>query len=187
MKLSVGVHFLVIVLIFAGYDGLPPAFVVKIPFDGLLDTVRKLGLGQPSEFIMNLGRVDGITHIVTLSVGYVCDEALGFTQFFANKFYDVDISHFVMTADIVYFSDSALVDYEVDCLAVILYIKPVSDVKSFAVYGKGLVMKRIDNHKRYELLGKMIRSVVVRTAADTYGKSVCSVVCEYQKIRTGLG
>ena len=110
---------------------------------------------------MDLCGVDRITHIVALSVCYVCDKAFGFSEFLADKLNDIDVSHFVMTAYIVYFSDSSVVDHEVDCLTVVFYVKPVSDIQSFTVYGKGLVMKRVDDHQRYKLLREMIRSVVI--------------------------
>ena len=68
---SIAVHLLVVILILAGDDGLPPFLVVQIPLDGLLDAVGKHGLRQSAQFIVNLGGVDGITHIVTLTVGDV--------------------------------------------------------------------------------------------------------------------
>ena len=37
--LAVSIHFFVVVLILAGDDGFPPFLVVKVPFDGLFDSV----------------------------------------------------------------------------------------------------------------------------------------------------
>ena len=45
-----------------------------------------------------------------------------------------------MAADIVNFTDSTLVDDEVDCPAVIFNIEPVADVKALAIYRKRLVV-----------------------------------------------
>ena len=71
---------------------------------------------------MNLCGVDCITHIVAFSVGYVCNKTLGFAEFLADEFDDIDVLHLVVTADIVYFSDSSFVNYKIDGLAVIFYI-----------------------------------------------------------------
>ena len=37
--LAILVHVFVVVLVFAGDDSFPPLFVVKVPFDRLLDTI----------------------------------------------------------------------------------------------------------------------------------------------------
>ena len=65
--LAVAVHFLIIILILAGDDGLPPRTVVQIPVDGLFDAVGELGLRQPAQLVVDLGRVDGVTHVVAMA------------------------------------------------------------------------------------------------------------------------
>ena len=51
-----------------------PFLVIEIPFYGLLDTLLKLERWLPTQFLLQLSRVAGITHIVTLSVCYISDE-----------------------------------------------------------------------------------------------------------------
>ena len=74
--LSVPIHLLIIILILAINDILPPLLVLKIPFNGLFNAVRKLRLRQPAQLIMNLRRIDCVTHIMTFAVGYVRNQAL---------------------------------------------------------------------------------------------------------------
>ena len=51
-----------------------PFLVLEIPFHGFLDTLLKLERWLLTQFLLQLSRVDGITHIVTLSVSYISDE-----------------------------------------------------------------------------------------------------------------
>ena len=110
---------------------------------------------------MDLCGVDSVSHIMALAVCNVSDKALGFSKFFADHLYNIDISHFIMSTDIINFTFTSLVYYKVDSTAMILNIKPVSYIFAFPVYGEGLVMKRVCNHKRDQLLREVIRTVVV--------------------------
>jgi len=92
-----------------------------------------------------------------------------------------------MTADVVNLSYPAFMNNQIDCLAVILYIQPVTDIQTLSIYRKRLVSQGIGNHQRYQLLREMIGSVVVRAAADCNRKAVGAVVCLYQKICSCLG
>ena len=40
-----------------------PFLILKIPFYGLLDTLLKQERWLPTEFLLKLARVDGVTHI----------------------------------------------------------------------------------------------------------------------------
>ena len=46
----------------------PPPFVFKIPFNRLAQTAIEGLFGKPSEFTLNLARVDGVTLVVTGAV-----------------------------------------------------------------------------------------------------------------------
>ena len=89
---------------------------------------------------MDLGRVDGITHIMAFTVCYVCDQAFRFAKFLADDLNDIDICHFVMSAYIVNFADTSFVDDQVDSAAVIFYIEPVTDVFTLSIYRKWFVI-----------------------------------------------
>ena len=51
-----------------------PFLVLEIPFYGFLDTLLKLERWLSVEFLLQLSRVDSITHIVTLYICYISDE-----------------------------------------------------------------------------------------------------------------
>ena len=72
--LSIGIHIIVILLIITRGYIVHPFLVIEIPFYGFLDTLLKLEKWLSVEFLLQLSRVDGVTHIVTLSVSYVSDE-----------------------------------------------------------------------------------------------------------------
>ena len=86
-----------------------PFLVIEIPFHGFLDTLLKLQRWLPAEFLLQLSRVNSITHIVTLSVSYISDEVhilafLSAEQSINNLDYhldDIDILPLVETNDVV--------------------------------------------------------------------------------------
>ena len=84
-----------------------------------------------------------------------------------------------MSADIVDLAYTAIVDDQVDRLAVILYIQPVTDIFALSVYRKRLVIQRIGNHQRNELLREMIWSIVVGTSADRHRKSISPMISQH--------
>ena len=173
-------------MVLAADDFLPPGLIIKIPFDCFLDAVLEFGFGEPAELGVNLGRVDCVAQVVALAVGYVCNEALGFAELLADELYDVDVRHLVVTADVVDLADSALVDDEVNRLAVVLDIEPVAHVLALSVDRQRLVRERVRNHKRNELLGEVVGTVVVGAAADCDGEPVGSVIGEDEQIRASL-
>ena len=66
-----------------------------------------------------------------------------------------------MTTDVVNLADTSLVDDQIDRLAVILDVQPVTNVFAGTVYRKRLVIQCVGDHKRNQLLREVIWSVVV--------------------------
>ena len=60
-------------------------------------------------------------------------------------------------------TDPSLMDDQVNSLAVILYIEPVTDILTLTVNRKGLVSKTVGDHQRDQFLREMIRSIVIGT------------------------
>ena len=89
---------------------------------------------------MDLGRVDRITHIMAFTVCNVCDQAFRFAKFFADDLNDINVCHFIVSADVVNFSNTSFVDDQVDCAAMIFYIEPVTNVFACSVYRKWFVI-----------------------------------------------
>ena len=131
---------------------------------------------------MDLGGIDRVALVMSLAVRHIFDQALGLSELRADQLYNINIAHLVVTADIVDFPDAASAEDHIDRLAVVLDIEPVSDVQTLAVYGKRLVVQRVRDHQRDQLLRELIRAVVVGAAADGHRQPVSSVICEHQKI-----
>lgn len=67
-------YILEILLILPRNNMIHPFQVLEIPFYGFLDTLLKLERWLSVEFLLQLSRVDSITHIVTLYICYISDE-----------------------------------------------------------------------------------------------------------------
>ena len=79
---------------------------------------------------MDLHRINGIAHIVSLPVCHISDETFRFSQFPANDSNDVNIPHFIVAAHIMDFTDTTFMDDQVNRSAVILYIESVTYIFS---------------------------------------------------------
>ena len=98
---------------------------------------------------------------MSLTISYECDKALRLVELLADNFYDFKVCLLIVATYIVNLSYTSVVDDKVDCLAVILSLKPVTYVLACSVYREWLVIKRICNHKWDKLLREMVWSVVV--------------------------
>ena len=63
----------------------------------------------------------------------------------------------------------------VDSTAVILHIKPITDILTLAVNGKRLVVQRVRYHQRNKLFGEMIGSVI--SLISVLGVTIYTVCC----------
>ena len=57
------IHVLIILLILPRSNMIHPFLVIEIPFYSFFDTLLKLERWLPAEFLLELARVDGVTHI----------------------------------------------------------------------------------------------------------------------------
>ena len=187
MQLSVPIHFFVVVLVFSGDDLLPPGLVIQIPADRLFDAVLKFRIRQPAQLVVDLGGIDGVAHVMALAVCHVGDETLGFTELMADELDDVDVAHLIVSAHVVDLTLMPLADDEVDGLAVILHIQPVAHVQALTINRKRFVVEAVCDHERDQLLGEMIRAVVVGAAGDRHRQAVSAVIRLYQQVRARLG
>ena len=89
---------------------------------------------------MDLGRVDGVAHVMSFTVCYVSDQAFRFAKLLADDLDNVDVFHLVVSAYVVNLTDTALVDDQVDGTAVVLNIQPVADILTFSVNWKRFVI-----------------------------------------------
>ena len=169
--------------------------MVEVPTDGLLDAFLELKRGLPAELALQLSGVDGIAEIMTGTVGDVGDEvqrvALGVAQQAVDGLDDdvdnVDILPLIEAADIVGLVDLALVEDEVDSTGVVLYIEPVAHVLALAIHGKGLALTDVVDEEGDELLGELIRAIVIRTVCHYCRHTIRIMVSTYEVVATGLG
>lgn len=180
------VHALIIRLVIAADDAHPPVAVLKIPLNRLLDAVFELRLRLPAEFRVDFRRVDRVAAVVALAVRHVLDEVLALAEFLQDRLDDIDVRALIVAADVVDLADAALLQNEVDGMAVVLDIEPVADILAVAVNRQLLVRKRVDDHQRDELFRKMVRTVVVRAARNRRRQLVRAVVSHDQEVRAGL-
>ena len=180
------VHALVVGLVVAADDAHPPVAMLEVPFDRLLDAVLELRLRLPAEFRVDLRRVDGIAAVVALAVGDVLDEVFGLAELLEDGLDDVDVGALIVAADVVDLADAALLQDQVDGMAVVLDVEPVADVLAVAVDRQLLVGQRVDDHQRDELLREVIRAVVVRAARDRRRNLVGAMIRHDQEVRTGF-
>ena len=167
-------------------DMLPPSLMLEVPLDGLLDAVLELRLRRPAEFRVDLRRVDGVAAVVALAVGDVLDEVFGLTELLEDGLDDVDVGALIVAADVVDLADTALLQNQVNRMAVILDVEPVADILAVAVDRQLLVGQRVDDHQRDELLREMVRAVVVRAARDRRRDLVGAVVGHDEQVGTSL-
>ena len=150
-----------VVNVFTAEDFLPPFAVVEVPFDSFLNALIEECFRLPTELSVDFCRVNSITHIVTRTVLNKCDKAFVFADCFENCLNNVDVSFFVVSANVINFTDFSVFNNHIDCLAVIVNIEPVTDIESFTVNGKLLISESFCNHNGDELFGELIRTVVV--------------------------
>ena len=104
---------------------------------------------------MNLVRVDGIAHIMTRAIGNGCNQVHGLAEGPANDLYDIDVKHLVMTADIVTLAHAAIMNDQINGLAMILHIKPVANILTLAIYtGRGLSFRALASIRGIYFSGK---------------------------------
>ena len=136
---------------------------------------------------MDFRRVDGVAPVMAFTVRDMVDEAFRFAQFFANQFNDVDIPHFIVTADVIDFADTALLEDEVDGPAMVFDIEPVADIEAVPIDRQRLVMQGIDDHEGNQLFRKMIRTIVIRAAADGHRQAISPMISQNQEVSRCLG
>ncbi|MPN17527.1 hypothetical protein SDC9_164881 [bioreactor metagenome] len=81
-----------------------------------------------------------------LAICNISNEALWLTKFFANKPYNIDVLHFVMSTNIVYLTHTTIMNNMVNSLAVVFYIQPVTNIFAFSINRQRLVIQSICNH-----------------------------------------
>ena len=177
------IHIFVILLIVTACHVVHPFLVVEIPFHGFFDALLELETWLPSEFLLQLARVYGITHIVALAVSHVSDEIEVFALFATQQAVngldyhldDIDVLPLVETADVISFGNLSLMENHIDSTCMVLHIQPVAHILALTIYWQWLAMTDIVDEQRNQLLRELIWSVVVGAVGHDGWHSVCVV------------
>jgi len=92
-----------------------------------------------------------------------------------------------MTANVINLAQLAALKNHSNCLAVVINVEPVTNIQSVTINWKCLVLQAILNHQRNELLGELIRTIVVGATRDYRRKSVRIMPGFYKHISRSLG
>ena len=172
-----------------------PFLVIEIPFYRFFDTLLKLERWLPAEFLLELARIDGITHIVPLSVCYISDQiqvsTLRTTEQSINgpdnHLDDIDILPLVKTTDVVSLGNLALMENHIDGTGMIHYIQPVAHVLTLTIYRQWLAMTDVVDEQRNQLLWELVWTIVVRAVGHDGRHTVCIVESTNEVVGASLG
>ena len=92
-----------------------------------------------------------------------------------------------MPANIVYLTHSALVNHQINSPAMILYIKPVTNIYSLPVYRKRLIRQGISYHQWNKLFREMIWSIIIAAPADGRWQTIGTMIGHNQQVSPRLG
>ena len=162
---------------------LHPFLVLEIPFYGFFDTLLKLERWLPTQFLLELARIDGVTHIVPLSVCYISNQIQVSTlrtteqsiHGLDNHLDDIDVLPLIETADVVSLGNLALVENHIDGTGMIYYIQPVAHVLTLTIYWQWLAMTDVVDEQRNQLLWELVWTVVVGAVGHDGRHTVCIV------------
>ena len=181
-------------MVFARSYVVHPFLVLEVPADSFFDSFLELQAWLPSQFALELARVDGVPQIVACAVGDVRDKLLrrplGVAQQPVHRPYDdpyqVDVLPFVEAPDVVRVGDFALVEDHVDGPCVVLDVEPVADVLPAAVHRQRPSVADIVDEQRDELLRELVGPVVVRTVGHQRRHPVRVVVSSHEVVGRGF-
>ena len=177
----------------AAHPGAPVA-VLQVPAQGLLDAAAEIVPRLPAQFPPDLRRVDGIAPVMAGAVLHEADlftvigrTWLKFIQPLADQVDDVEVAPLVAAADVVDLARNAPFDHRLDATAVILHVQPVAHVLPVAVDGYRLAFQRIEDHQRYQFLGKLVGTVIVGAVGGQHRQPPGVMPGAHQVIGSRLG
>ena len=99
---------------------------------------------------------------------------------------EVHVADLVAAADVVDLAAGAALDEQIDRPAVVHHVQPVAHVEAIAVQRQGPLVDGVGDKQRDDLLGELVRPVVVRGARDDDRDVVGRKVAVRQPIGGGL-
>ena len=163
------------------FNRTPPPLILAIPAHGIFQTLLEGNLWLPAKR-PKLGRIEAVPQVVPLAILHLLDERLGPLGQTQQLVGEVDVSDLVAASDVVHLAGAAAFDDEIDAATVIHDVHPVSDVEAGAVERHGNIVERVGDEERNDLLGKLIRPVVVGRPRDDDRNAVGRPVAEREAI-----
>ena len=99
-----------------------------------------------------------------------------------HHFDDVNVLPLVETTDIIGFRNLPIVENHVNGPCVVLHIQPVAYILALTIYRQRFAVTDVVDEQRYQLLRKLVRTVVVRTVRHDGRHSVRVVVRTYKVV-----
>ncbi len=107
-------------------------------------------------------------------------------QFIENHFYNVDVHHFAVAAEIINHSCFSLEEGRHNRGAVISHMNPVAHIQTVAINRERFVTERFDNHERNQFFGELVRPVIVRATRHQHFLAISFVRGQRKKIGAGF-
>ena len=106
--------------------------------------------------------------VVRLTVG----ARVEFVEQRAEELHEVDVPTLVVAADAVGVTRATLLDRGEQRAGMVVDVQPIADVLALTVDRDGLTTQALQDDHRDELLGELIRSVVIRAVRHHHGQAV---------------
>src|SRR4051812_15209342 len=142
-------------------DRPPPPLVGLVPGDGLFEPAIELRLGRPAEAV-EPRRVERVAAVMAQAVRDRPDERRGSIEQCEDAVREIYVLDLVAAADVVHLAVLSALDDDVDAAAVIGDEQPVPHMLPVAVERHRQPVDRIRNEERNDLLGELVRAVIVR-------------------------
>src|SRR6266705_4811288 len=168
---------------YSSLDRSQPPFVLAVPIDCFLQAVRERLVRCPPETALRFRPVDRVSANVARPVGDPLDQRLGLVEFSEDALPDRKGGVLLRCAEVEHLPlDARRIEQQVQRGTVVLHVNPVPRVRPGAIEGQRLVLDRVRDEERDELLRVLVRAVVVRTPRNHRGEPVRGVVGEDEAI-----
>ena len=104
-----------------------------IPLNRLRHPHIKSCLRTPSQFIMNLGNIQGIAHIVPFPIFHKLNQTLWLIQDSTNKMNNFEVAAFLPCPNVIDFSYPSMLENHIDSPAMIMNVKPITYITAIAI------------------------------------------------------
>ena len=164
----------------------PPGLVGPVPVDGL----GQARLERPRRRPAKRGQLRAIHRVASVVAGPILhgpDQRPGLAEPLQQQRDRVPVRLLGPAGDVVDLARFAVAQHEVHAAGVIGHVQPVASLQAIAVHRQRLVVERIRDEQRDQLLRMLVRAVGVGTAGRDRVQAVGDDVTADQQLPGGLG